>query len=266
MQLFHNPMSTCSQKVRLVLAEKALDFDSQILDLQAGAQFDDAYLALNPQAVVPTLVDAGQPLVESTLINEYLEESYPKPQLMPASAKGRHQVRLITMRLDEVLHRACGIVTYAIGIRPGLLRRSQADIDALIAGIPDPIKRADRAQVLSKGIDADNFGAALSAYLGILDEAENHLSQHDFLAGSDVTLADFGLLPYLLRLEHLALIAAIDARPRLANWYQNMQRRPSFATAVTSWLPTSAVDAFQAAGNAIKPKLDLLIQHDHSDR
>ena len=77
MKLYHNPMSTCSQKVRLVLAEKQLDFESVVLDLQGGAQFESEYLKLNPQAVVPTLVHQAQVITESTLINEYLEDCYP---------------------------------------------------------------------------------------------------------------------------------------------------------------------------------------------
>ena len=59
MQLYHNAISTCSQKVRMVLHEKALEVEDKLIDLQAGDQFDEAYIALNPDAVVPTLVDNG---------------------------------------------------------------------------------------------------------------------------------------------------------------------------------------------------------------
>ena len=59
MKLYHNIVSTCSQKVRLVLAEKNLVYESEFLDLQRGDQFAPDYLKLNPNAVVPTLEDDG---------------------------------------------------------------------------------------------------------------------------------------------------------------------------------------------------------------
>ena len=94
MKLYHNPVSTCSQKVRLVLAEKGLEYESEVLDLLAGDQFAPDYVAKNPSAVVPTLEDGGRVFVESTLINEYLDDAYPEQQLSrrrrglsPASTK-----------------------------------------------------------------------------------------------------------------------------------------------------------------------------------
>ena len=62
MKLCHNGRSSGSQKVRMVLAEKNLPFESRIMDLQKGDQFDSAYVKLNPAALVPTLEDQGQDL------------------------------------------------------------------------------------------------------------------------------------------------------------------------------------------------------------
>ena len=55
--LYHNDMSSCAQKVRLMLAEKGLEWESRHLDLRAGAHQQDWYVKLNPRAVVPTLID-----------------------------------------------------------------------------------------------------------------------------------------------------------------------------------------------------------------
>ena len=57
LELYHNGMSTCSQKVRLCLAEKGLDWTGHAMDLRAGDQHRPDYLSLNPNGVVPTLVD-----------------------------------------------------------------------------------------------------------------------------------------------------------------------------------------------------------------
>ena len=100
-QLYHNDMSSCSQKVRLGLAEKHLDWGSEHLSLRDGDQYEPAYLALNPNGVVPTLVDDGHVIIESQVILEYLDDAYPEPPLRPANATERARMRLWTKQLDE---------------------------------------------------------------------------------------------------------------------------------------------------------------------
>ncbi|MGC1780341.1 MAG: glutathione S-transferase N-terminal domain-containing protein [Xanthobacteraceae bacterium] len=74
--LYHTAHSTCSQKVRLVLHEKTAKFDEVRIDLAKKEQLKPDYLKLNPNGVVPTLVDDGTPIVESSVICEYLDENF----------------------------------------------------------------------------------------------------------------------------------------------------------------------------------------------
>ena len=76
LRLYHNDMSVCAQKVRFALAEKKLAWEGHHLNLRAGDQQEPEYLKLNPNAVVPTLVDDGNIMVESTVICEYLDDAY----------------------------------------------------------------------------------------------------------------------------------------------------------------------------------------------
>src|SRR5262245_63608959 len=76
LELYHNDMSTCAQKVRLTLAEKGLTWESRHLDLRAGDQQKAEYLKLNPRGVVPTIVDKGKVVRESTVIMEYRSEEH----------------------------------------------------------------------------------------------------------------------------------------------------------------------------------------------
>ena len=87
-ELYHNDMSVCAQKVRFTLAEKKLAWDSHHMNLRAGDQQKPEYLKLNPNALVPTLVDDGTVIIESTVINEYLDDAYPDLPLRPAAATG----------------------------------------------------------------------------------------------------------------------------------------------------------------------------------
>ena len=78
-ELYHNGMSTCSQKVRLALTEKNQEFKSHIFNLRAGEHKNEAYLKLNPKGVVPTLVHDTIVICESTVINEYIDDNWPTP-------------------------------------------------------------------------------------------------------------------------------------------------------------------------------------------
>ena len=96
LELYHNDMSTCSQKARLALAEKGLRWTSHHMRLRAADQHKPEYLALNAGGVVPTLVHDGTVIIESTVINEYLDDEFPKPALRPTEAHGCAAMRLWT--------------------------------------------------------------------------------------------------------------------------------------------------------------------------
>jgi glutathione S-transferase len=104
--LYHNDMSCCAQKVRLCLSEKGLEWESRHLNLRAGEHQQDWYLKLNPRAVVPTLVDGDIVVPESNVINEYLDDRFPRRPLRPADALGLARMRLWTKQLDEGVHDA----------------------------------------------------------------------------------------------------------------------------------------------------------------
>lgn len=84
--LYTHPMSPCAQKVRIVLTEKSLCWESRYVDLPGKENLTEAYLKLNPLGVVPTLVEDGHSIIESSIICEYLEDRFPTPRLRPDSA------------------------------------------------------------------------------------------------------------------------------------------------------------------------------------
>src|SRR5262249_21427108 len=82
--------SQASFRVRIALRLKGLVAETVSLDLLKGDQFDAAYRALNPEMVVPTLLDGdGPPLVQSLAILEYLEEKHPQPPLLQVDLRAR---------------------------------------------------------------------------------------------------------------------------------------------------------------------------------
>jgi glutathione S-transferase len=100
LELYHNINSVCAQKVRIALKEKGQEAKEHLLTLQ-GDQNDPAYLKLNPNGVVPTLVHDGNVIAESSLILYYIDEAFPDPSLMPNTPAARHRVRLYNKLIDE---------------------------------------------------------------------------------------------------------------------------------------------------------------------
>ena len=113
LELYHHGSSVCAAKVRFALAEKGLEWQSQYIDILKGDQFDPAYVRLNAKAVVPTLIHDGHPIVESTVICEYIDEVFPSPPLKPTDPLQRAEMRLWTKAVDELLHPMCGEITFA---------------------------------------------------------------------------------------------------------------------------------------------------------
>jgi glutathione S-transferase len=259
-ELYHFGFSTCSQKVRLVLAEKHLDFDSHEVNLLAGGQHDPAYVKLNPNHVVPTLVHDGRVLVESSLIIAYLDDAFPKPPLRPADALGRYAVARWIKHVDDELHPAAPIVTFALGPRNFLLQQPKEVREANLAAIPDPVARATRRSVIEHGVKAPEFAGALGVFIDTLDKLEAGLASQRWLSGARFGLADATLLPYLLRLEHLAMDPLLDrsARPRVADWLARVKTLPSYATAVENWAVPAAVEMLRSNGKAAWPEVEPL--------
>ena len=249
--LYHNALSSCSQKVRLVLAELGLDFESHEINLVGGEQHDPAYVKLNPNHVVPTLVDDGQAFVESTLINEYLADRHPDAGVMPSDPAARHTVRLWTKRIDEKVHPPTSVVTFSIGARNALLQQPEEVREANIAAMPDPKKRAERRSVIEHGVKAPEFADALRAMIALFDDANAALASGGWLSGESFGVADAAALPYIRRLDQLAMTPLLDARPALADWYARVQARPSFAEAVGRWDAEPIIAMFRAAGEAV---------------
>jgi glutathione S-transferase len=260
LELYHNAASSCSQKVRLVLAEKGLDYESHVIDLLGGGQHDPAYVKLNPNHVVPTLVHDGNVLIESSLIDEYLEDAFPAVPLRPEGAAARHAMRLWVKLIDEKVHPAAGVLTYAIGPRKLVLAQPAEAREKLIAEIPDPERRAQRRSVIEHGVKAPEFVGALRAFVGLLDRIDTQVPIGGWLSGTHFGLADAAALPYVLRLDHLGLGRLVEARPAAADWLARVQARASFEPAVGSWLPQPMIDLFRKNGEEVWPDIEPLLQ------
>jgi glutathione S-transferase len=261
--LYHFAFSTCSQKVRLVLEEKGLEFESHEVDLMLGEQHDPDYVKLNPSHVVPTLVHDGRVLVESSLIIKYLDDAFCEPAMRPADAIGRYAVDSWLMFADSQLHPAAPTVTFALGPRLAILRQPEEVREANIEGIPDPVQRATRRSVIEHGVKAPEFAAALGVFLETLDRMEAALADRAWLSGDRFGLADATVLPYVLRLEHLAMDPLLDSSVRagVADWLARVKALPCYAKAVEAWAAPVVVEMLRSNGKQAWPEVEPLTRN-----
>lgn len=243
--LYHSEMSVCAAKVRIVLAEKKVEWTSILLNLRGGDAQKPDYLKLNPNAVVPTIVQDGRPLIESTVICEYLDDQWPDPPLKPAYAWDRAKMRLWTKQLDEGVHAAVGTLSFCVAVRHELLARSAADQAKWIAGIPQADRRERSKTNLERGVNSLFFAPAAQRCAKLFADFDASLAESSWLAGEEFSLSDVGFAPYLIRFKMLGLDLLFERYPRVAEWAERVSNRPSVKEGVSKWITNEAASLYE---------------------
>jgi glutathione S-transferase len=225
--LYHNDMSVCAAKVRIALAEKKVEWEGIHLNLRAGDAQRPEYRKLNPGAVVPTLIHKDREIIESTVICEYIDDTWPEDSLKPSDSWGRAQMRLWTKQLDEGLHANVGTLSFCIAFRHQWLERPEEERAKWLAGIPSADRRGRSQSIMTLGLASPYFEPAVHRFIKLFDDFEIVLQHAPWLAGEAFSLAEVNYAPYLARLKHLGLDFLFDQRPHVLQWSQRVAARPS---------------------------------------
>lgn len=201
-QLYHLPISPACRKVRLVMAEKGLDFE---LVEERDWERRDEFLMLNPAGEVPVLVEEGEPLSGATPIAEYLEETSPDVKLLPEEPLARAEVRRLVDWFDR---------KFAAEVSDGLIfekvtRRFLSAADG--GGAPDMIVVRAALHNLRYHLD----------YICYLMEERN------WLAGEALTLADLTAAAHLSCLDYVGDVPWAQYQGA-KDWYVRIKSRPGF--------------------------------------
>jgi len=259
--LYHNAMSSCSQKVRLSLAEKGLEWESRHLNLRAGDTQTPEYLRLNPKGVVPTLEHDGHIVPESSIILEYLEDAFPENSLRPKTPHDLARVRLWAKRLDEGHHDlATTVLSSGVAFRHQFLAKGKEEYQALIEKVPDPVKRERRREIVLKGLDAEIFRTAVQMWVDILNDLERCLSESEWLAGDVYSIADAAYTPYITRLEHLGALGFLRGKPALIIWYDKVRKRANYKEAIGRWNDETYLTLMHEKGTEAWPRIEEMIE------
>lgn len=233
--LYHHRGAVCAQKVRLALAEKNLGWTSIEVDF-ADRAFMDAYRReLNAAGVVPTLLVDRQPLVESNVILEWLEESFPAVRLSPDNAIVRARMRVWLSQIDIDIHTAINALSFALVFRTRFLAMPAEQREEIYRTIPNAERRWRRRELVEKGLQSPLVRFAVSRFMQLFEDMERALHASRFLVGEDFTLADLALVPYFERLLALGFETEMRGYPRLAAWWDAASGRESYARAILDW-------------------------------
>jgi glutathione S-transferase len=233
--LYHYWSSVCSQKARLCLAEKRLDWQSRHIDLFKFENYRPWYAKLNPKAVVPTLEHHGHVVIESNVILEYLEDQFPEVRLRPDDLTDRAQMRLWMYNSEELAHANVNTCSHNLRHARRLQHAGIAKDDVLRAAdhCPNPMIGRRLRRRMEIGVSPEEEDDAYANLDYMLDQMETRLGAAPWLAGSMFSLADLAMAPMVNRIEVLARPEMISAarRPGVAEWWQRVQTRPAFKEA-----------------------------------
>ena len=241
LELYHNNISVCAQKVRVVLAEKNLPWTNHHVSLARGEQLTPQFKTMNPRGVVPVLVHDGNTIVESSVICAYLDEAFPDPPLMPQSPVERATMRLWCKLPDDILHMACATVSFAISFGRQLKQQAGNGLEERLMKMPDPARRERQRALIEKGIETPFFRDHIKVFEKTFGEIETQLGKTKWLASNMFTLADIEITPYVERIDRLGLAGMWQDRPRLADWFKRIKARSSFK-AISDFPPSDYDD------------------------
>jgi glutathione S-transferase len=257
LKLFTAHNSICTQKVFLTLIEKGLPWTSEYIDLFNNEQYRPEYLKLNPKGVVPTLIHEGHAIVESTLICEYLDQTFPQPSLVPASAFERAQMRRWSKHIDEGVFEATREISFSAMFRDKMKAMTQEQRDGRYRNIGDPGRRARMISTFELGCNSPFVEQGIFAFEKMLGEMEETLSDgRPWLVGQNFTLADINVIPFAARLDYLTILDIwVKDRPLVAAWWAKAKTRSSFAGAVAKLLKDDQIRTMAESGTRIKDEI-----------
>jgi len=207
MKLYHFPISPNSRRVITVLHHLNLDCELQAVDLVKGEHLQPEYLKLNPNHMIPTLVDEDFVLWESNAIMQYLCSKAPDNSLLPDDPKLKADITRWQFWQTAHFGRACGVFIFENIIKA-----------AFNIGEPN-------AQELAQGAESFHRFAKI---------LEDHLKGRMWLVGDTVTLADFSVGSFL----DLAEMAKypLDGYVEISRWYKAIEQIPAWQSSAPAKL------------------------------
>ncbi len=247
--LFHFPISSCSQKTRIVLNLKGVDWTPHLVNHVENENWQAFYLGINPRGLVPTLVLDGAVHIESNDILEVLEERFPDPILFPIDRRAEIRARLAE---EDALHIDLRMLSFRFVYgRPGSPKPAEI-LDTFrnlgpgtIDGRTDTKKAVEIEfydRLAADGLTDDACRTSAAKFRSTFEDWDERLADTPYLLGTDLTAIDIAWFVYAYRLTAAGYPLA-RLHPRLGRWFAGLCDRTGFLDEVAIPLPLQATAA-----------------------
>ena len=234
LHLYHAHISNCSARVRLLLEEKKLPWESHHIILAKRQNVTKEYFGINPKGVVPSLVHDGKVITESNDILIYLEDAFPDPSFRDVADEKQPEIdRWLKISGDAHMP---GIKTFQYYKRNAKAMKKTEEEVALYRRLQkDPAYLAfhGKHDLPGQSFTAQDAETATNLLDGYFTEMEDILSENQWLVGNTYTLADISWSPTITTLMRGGY--EFSAFQNLMAWYNRVSKLPSFQTSVTDW-------------------------------
>ena len=225
--LYHHDKSTCSQKVRICLAEKGVEWEIRLVDLANAENLSPEYLAINPNGVVPAFVHDGRPIIESTVMCEYVDEVWPdEPKLSPTDPVERADMRAWLRFIDEVPSMAIRVPSFQNVFLPRFLAMSDEDYAAFRD--QNTLRREFFMRLNRTGFSDAEYDNSIRQLKSTIERMEAALATGPWLVGAQYTIADICVAPLFQRMEDLGMADMWATSTLVADWFERIRARPAF--------------------------------------
>ena len=252
--VLHYMGSSCSQKLRIFLNLKGIDWESHVVDLPTNENFRPWFLGINPRGLVPVLVHDGAVHIESNDIIQYLEQAFPAPKLVPA---GHENEVAGLLRHEDDLHLDLRTLSFRFVFdRSGPPKPAPA-LDSYAANGSGTVRGAkDRDKDIQiafwrlaarEGFTDERARASAQKFRAEFDALERCLAQHPYLMGDALSVLDIAWFIYAHRLT-LAGFPLERLHPRVFAWKERLGARQEFAKEIV--VPPDAKARMDAARQA----------------
>ncbi len=243
LHLWHGELSSCSQRVRITLEEKNLDWNSHIISIPKNEHATPEYQAIHPYGLVPAFVDNGVLLIESCDIITYLDENYSKFSLQPNDTKDQ-----ITMSnwliLADKAQADLKLLSHEFLFRPRK-KMSSEELEAFSKNHNNQtlvtfIKEWQIGNIFSKEKLDDSVNRT-DVYFSKLDTI---LKNQKWIAGEKMSLADIAWMPNIHRMSLMDW--PLDRYLNLTRWFDQVKLHSSYQVALVNWENDGQAEGFRA--------------------
>ena len=241
LHVWHGELSSCAQRVRITLDEKALAWEGHLIDIPKNEHATPEYQAINPKGLVPAFVDNGTVVIESCDIIDYIDENFPTPSLRPSDPNLEPELMDWLDQADKA-QADLKLLSHEFLFRPRKpMTKTEIEnfeIHHNNKALVDFVREWQGNDIFPK----TKLDAAVTRTDTDFQSLDAALAHRHWLMGDQFTLADIAWMPNIHRM--MLMEWPLGRYKNLNRWFGQIKERPSYQSALVDWEPEGLRDRF----------------------